>query len=103
MFMPVLCFTSILTDYKGRYSEEGGGCTGFEDAALQSMFQLSFHVNPMRITQSGGSFFFEPPLQPKVFSVGDIVQLVGLEMQQWNGSPQLSGKNVHMVQGCAGP
>ena len=51
----------------------------------------------------GGSFFFEPPLQPKVFSVGDIVQLVGVEMQQWNGSPQLSGKNVHMIQGCAGP
>ena len=28
---------SILTDYTGRYSEEGGGCTGFEDAALQSL------------------------------------------------------------------
>jgi hypothetical protein len=35
-------------------------------------------------------------LQPKEFSVGDIIQLVGIEMQDWNGSAQLSGKNVQI-------
>ena len=45
----------------------------------------------------GGSFFFEPQLQPQAFSVGDVVQLVGIEMQEWNGSAQLSGRNVQIV------
>ena len=45
----------------------------------------------------GGSFFFEPQLQPQAFSVGDVVQLIGIEMQEWNGSAQLSGRNVRIV------
>jgi hypothetical protein len=35
-------------------------------------------------------------LQPKEFFVGDIIQLVGIEMQDWKGSAQLSGKNVQI-------
>ena len=41
-----------------------------------------------------GSFFFEPLLTPNAFSVGDVVKLDGIEMQEWNQSPQLWGKNV---------
>ena len=41
-----------------------------------------------------GSFFFDPLLQPQAFSVGDVVKLDGIEMQEWNQSPQLWGKNV---------
>ena len=41
-----------------------------------------------------GSFFFEPLLQPQAFSVGDVVKLHDIQMQEWNGLPQLSGKNV---------
>jgi hypothetical protein len=44
-----------------------------------------------------GSLFFESHLCPQAFSVGDIVELVGIEMQEWNGSAQLSGKNVQVV------
>ena len=43
-----------------------------------------------------GSFFFDPLLTPKAFSVGDVVKLDGIEMQEWQGSPQLSGKNVNI-------
>ena len=50
----------------------------------------------------GGSFFFEPQLQPQAFSVGDVVQLVGIEMQEWNGSAQLSGRNVQIVEVVSG-
>ena len=41
-----------------------------------------------------GSFFFDPLLRPAPFSVGDVVKLDGIEMQEWNQSPQLWGKNV---------
>jgi hypothetical protein len=41
-----------------------------------------------------GSFFFDPHLQPQAFSVGDVVKLHDIQMQEWNGLPQLSGKNV---------
>ncbi len=44
-----------------------------------------------------GSFFFEPLLQPQAFSVGDVVELHDIQMQEWNGSPQLSGKNVKIT------
>ena len=43
-----------------------------------------------------GSFFFDPLLQPQVFSVGDVVELDGVEMQEWNELPQLSGRNVQI-------
>ena len=43
-----------------------------------------------------GSFFFDLHLQPQAFSVGDVVKLDGIEMQEWNQSPQLSGKNVQI-------
>ena len=49
-----------------------------------------------------GSFFFEPQLQPQAFSVGDVVQLIGIEMQEWNGSAQLSGRNVRIVDVVSG-
>ncbi len=49
-----------------------------------------------------GSFFFEPHLQPQAFSVGDVVQLIGIEMQEWNGSAQLSGRNVQIVEVVSG-
>jgi hypothetical protein len=48
-----------------------------------------------------GSFFFDALLCPQALFVGNIVQLVGVQMQEWNGSAQLSGKNVqifHMPQ-----
>jgi len=35
-------------------------------------------------------------LTPKAFSVGDVIQLDGIEMQEWNQLPQLSGKNVQI-------
>ena len=45
-----------------------------------------------------GSFFFEPfLLPPQAFSVGDVVELHDIQMQEWNGSPQLSGKNVKIT------
>ena len=44
-----------------------------------------------------GSFFFDPHLQPQAFSVGDVVELHDIQMQEWNGSPQLSGKNVKIT------
>ena len=43
-----------------------------------------------------GSFFFDPLLQPQAFCVGDIVKLDEVEMQEWQGSPQLWGKNVNI-------
>jgi hypothetical protein len=43
-----------------------------------------------------GSFFFDPHLQPQAFFVGDVVKLDGIEMKEWNQSPQLSGKNVQI-------
>ena len=43
-----------------------------------------------------GSFFFDPHLQPQAFSVGDVVKLDGIEMQEWNQLPQLSGKDVQI-------
>ena len=44
-----------------------------------------------------GSFFFEPLLPPQAFSVGDVVELHDIQMQEWNSSPQLSGKNVKIT------
>jgi hypothetical protein len=44
-----------------------------------------------------GSFFFEPLLQPGTFSVGDVVKLHNIQMQEWNQSPQLSGRNVKIT------
>ena len=41
-----------------------------------------------------GSFFFDPGLCPPIIFVGDTVELVDIKMQEWNGSAQLSGKNV---------
>jgi hypothetical protein len=35
-------------------------------------------------------------LTPKAFSVGDVVKLDGIEMQEWNQLPQLSGKDVQI-------
>jgi len=43
-----------------------------------------------------GSFFFDPILTPQAFYVGDVVELDGIEMQEWNQLPQLSGKNVQI-------
>ena len=43
-----------------------------------------------------GSFFFDPLLQPQVFSVGDVVELDGVGMQEWKQLPQLSGRNVQI-------
>ena len=43
-----------------------------------------------------GSFFFDPILTPQAFSVGDVVELDGIEMQEWNQLPQLSGKDVQI-------
>ncbi len=43
-----------------------------------------------------GSFFFDALLCPQALSVGDLVQLVNVQMQEWNGSAQLSGKNVQI-------
>ena len=39
-----------------------------------------------------GSFFFHSRMCPPIFAPGDTVRLD--EMQEWNGGPQLSGKNV---------
>jgi hypothetical protein len=47
-----------------------------------------------------GSFFFEPLLLPGPFSVGDVVKLHNIQMQEWNHLPQLCGRNVKIsVQG----
>ena len=43
-----------------------------------------------------GSFFFDPLLTPQAFSVGDVVKLDGIEMQEWKQSPQISGKYVQI-------
>jgi hypothetical protein len=45
-----------------------------------------------------GSFFFDPLLTTPIISVGDTVQLVDIKMQEWNGSAQLSGRNVKIFQ-----
>lgn len=44
-----------------------------------------------------GSFFFDPSKCPGSFDPGDVVQLVGVEIQEWNGSAQLSGRNVSIT------
>ena len=44
-----------------------------------------------------GSFFFDSHNCPRTFSAGETVQLVGVDMQEWNESAQLSGKNVLIV------
>jgi hypothetical protein len=36
-------------------------------------------------------------LCPQQFSAGDIVQLIGVEMQLWNGKAQLFGRNVPIL------
>jgi hypothetical protein len=43
------------------------------------------------------SFFFDPQKCPPTFDPGEIVRLVGVEVQDWNGLAQLSGKNVSIV------
>jgi hypothetical protein len=45
-----------------------------------------------------GSFFFEPNWKPQAFSAGKVVQLNGIEMQEWNGAAQLSGRNVQIIE-----
>lgn len=62
------------------------------DVHIVADFSCPSNVN----TTIRGSFFFDPLLQPKAFSVGDFVELIGIEMQEWQGSPQLSGKNVQI-------
>ena len=44
-----------------------------------------------------GSFFFHSQMCPPIFAPGDTVKLDGVDMQEWNGGPQLSGKNVLIV------
>ena len=44
-----------------------------------------------------GSFFFDPTKCPGFFEPTDVVQLVGVEIQDWNGSAQLSGRNVSIT------
>ena len=44
-----------------------------------------------------GSFFFDPTKCPGFFEPADVVQLVGVEIQDWNGSAQLSGRNVSIT------
>jgi hypothetical protein len=47
-----------------------------------------------------GSFFFDPTKCPGFFEPADVVQLVGVEIQDWNGSAQLSGRNVSITDVC---
>ena len=44
-----------------------------------------------------GSFFFDSHDCLENLAAGDTCQLVGVEMQEWNGCVQLSGKNVSIV------
>lgn len=44
-----------------------------------------------------GSLFFSHDNIPTTLAVQDICQLVAVEMQEWNGCLQLSGKNVAIV------
>ena len=44
-----------------------------------------------------GSFFFDSHDCIQPLAAGDTCQLVGVEMQEWNDSVQLSGKNVSIV------
>ncbi len=44
-----------------------------------------------------GSFFFDPLKCPGSFDPGDVVQLVGVDIQEWNGLPQLFGRNVFIT------
>ena len=45
-----------------------------------------------------GSLFFSHDNIPTTLAVQDICQLVAVEMQEWNGSAQLSGRNVQIVE-----
>ena len=44
-----------------------------------------------------GSFFFDPSKCPRSFDPGDVVQLVGVDIQEWNGLPQLFGRNCLII------
>jgi hypothetical protein len=62
------------------------------DANITAEFSCTSNVD----STIRGSFFFDPLLLPQAFSVGDVVKLDNTEMQEWRGSPQLSGKNVNI-------
>jgi hypothetical protein len=51
----------------------------------------------MWIVPSGALFVFDPSKCPGSFDPGDVVQLVGVEIQEWNGSAQFSGRNVSIT------
>lgn len=63
------------------------------DCHVSAQFSCTSNAN----NTIGGSFFFEPLFCPKGISVGDVVQLIDVDIQQWNGAAQLWGKNVRMV------
>ena len=44
-----------------------------------------------------GSLFFDSHDSIPTLAVRDTCRLIGVEMQEWNGSVQLSGKNVAIV------
>jgi hypothetical protein len=44
-----------------------------------------------------GSFFFDEDECPQTIAARQTVRLVGVQMQEWNGCLQLSGKNVAII------
>jgi hypothetical protein len=46
------------------------------------------------------SFFFDRSKDPKSFSVGEKVRLLGTRLRRWNGEMQLTGKNIQFGQSC---
>lgn len=44
-----------------------------------------------------GSFFFDADKCPHTIAAGQTVRLVGVQMQEWNGRMQLSGKNLPII------
>ena len=44
-----------------------------------------------------GSFFFDADKCPQTIAAGQTVRLLGVQMQEWNGRMQLSGKNVTIM------
>jgi hypothetical protein len=46
------------------------------------------------------SFFFDPKKCPKIPAVGEKVRLLGVQLQQWQGCEQLTGKNIRFGHSC---
>ena len=69
----------------------------FQGSDMQFTATLWSNESDRNIT---ASFFFDPKKCPKIPAVGEKVRLLGVQLQQWQGCEQLTGKNIRFGHSC---